>query len=249
MEWLAASSNLVTLAASSNLAAYPNGLAVDRIGNVYIVGGDQTVYRWNVVNSNLSALVSSNLSYPWGVAVDFAENIYITDAADGTVKKWNAANSNLITLVSNISEPQGVAVDGSGNVYFSASGDNTLKEWTAASSTVSVLTSNGLSGPVGIALDLENNIYVANDLDNQISVFESAYVDPSPRIEGPTAGLDGLPSVLPSEAFTSAEVSSDSWITIAGITNNTVTFSFTANATGLCPPKCVTCSLGDRSFQ
>jgi hypothetical protein len=61
-----------------------------------------------------------------------------------------------------------------------------------------------------------------------------AFVDTAPKIEGPPAGNDSLPVVLPvTENLLPpfAPTSDQSWLTIDGITNGIVSFSFTATPT------------------
>jgi hypothetical protein len=57
-------------------------------------------------------------------------------------------------------------------------------------------------------------------------------VDPTPRLESLSAGNDALPPVLPATENLLppfAPTSDQSWLTITGITNGVVSFSFTAD--------------------
>jgi hypothetical protein len=174
----------------------------------------------------------SGLGFPTAVAVDAAHNVYIADGGNNAIKQWTAANSNVTTLVSGLNTPFGVAVDGSGNVFFADTGNNAIKQWSAAKGNVTILASSGLNYPEGVAVDGMGNVYFADTETNAIKELPHAFVDPSPRLESLAAGSDALPAVLPAmenllPPFT--PTSDQSWLTITGITNDVVSFSFTAN--------------------
>jgi len=156
--------NAVSTLASSNLS-YPQSVAVDGMGNVYIAdSGDNAIKEWMASNSNLITLVSSNsstpLSNPQGVALDSAGNVYIADTYDSAIKEWTTSNGNVTTLVSNgLSAPNSLAVDAAGNVYIADSGNNTIKEWIVASSNLITLVNSNLDGPPSVSVDGSGNVY------------------------------------------------------------------------------------------
>jgi DNA-binding beta-propeller fold protein YncE len=171
------------------------------------------------------------LSHPCGVAVDGAGNVYITDTSHGAVKEWNAASNTVSTLVSGLNLPEGVTVDGGGNVYIADTDNNAIKEWNAASNTVSTLVSSGLRQPYGVAVDEARNVYIADADNGAIKELPRAFVVPTARNEGALAGSDRLPVVLPPTANLLAPftpTTDQSWLSITGITNGVVCFSFTA---------------------
>ena len=84
----------------------------------------------------------------------------------------------------------------------------------------------------GVAVDGTGNVYIADYGDNAVKELPYAFVDPTPKLEGLAAGSDALPAVLPTTANLLppfAPTSDQSWLTITGITNGVVSFSFTAN--------------------
>jgi hypothetical protein len=212
----------------------PNGVAVDGAGNVYIANsGDNGIKEWTPVNSNVTTLVSSGLQLPDGVAVDGVGNVYIADTDHNAIKRWTPINYDVNTFVSSgLKQPASVSVDGSGNIYVADTGDNAIKIWTAANNTVTTLVSSGLSGPVGVAVDGAGNVYIADTGNDAIKELPYAFVDPTPKLEGLDAGSDALPAVLPiTENLLPpfAPVSDQPWLTITGVNNGVVSFSFTAN--------------------
>jgi hypothetical protein len=237
VEWLATTGNLTNVVSSG--LNQPCGVAVDGAGDIYIADfGDNAIKTWSEASTNVATLVSSGLNHPIGVAVDAAGNVYIADNGNKAIKEWVAANGNVTTLVSSgLDNPIGVAVDGAGNVYIADRG-NTIHEWTAASGSATILLTSDVRGPSGLAVDGAGNLYAAGFGTNWIEEVPNAFVDPSARMESPTAGADSLPTVLPATQNLLppfAPVSDESWLTITGITNGVVNFSFTAttsNRTG-----------------
>ena len=83
-----------------------------------------------------------------------------------------------------------------------------------------------------MAVDGAGNVYIADTGDNAIKELPHAFVDPTARSESLAAGNDALPVVLPATEnllAPFAPTSDQPWLTITGITNGVVSFSFTAN--------------------
>jgi hypothetical protein len=126
----------------------------------------------------------------------------------------------------------GVAVDGGGNIYVAYTGQDEILEATAANRNgLPVVT--GLNFGAGVAVDGAENIFIADTDNNAIKELPHAFVDPTPKLEGLAAGDDSLPTVLPTSANLLgpfAPTTDQSWLTVTGVTNGVVSFSFTANA-------------------
>jgi DNA-binding beta-propeller fold protein YncE len=228
-EWTVANRNVITVVSG---VYDPQGVAVDREGNVYLSEtDDNVVLEWTAANSSLSSLFFVLYS-PDGVAVDCAGNVYAANADGGSIMEWTEANSNLTTVVSGLNQAYGVAVDGSGNVYIADTDYAAIKEWTVNDNIVTELVSTGLNRPSGVAVDSAGNVYIADCVQNAIKELPNAFVDPTPKLEGLAAGNDFLPVVLPATENLLppfAPTSDQSWLTITGITNDVVSFSFTTN--------------------
>jgi sugar lactone lactonase YvrE len=103
--------------ASANICT-PTAVAVDPIGNTYIVdtqyntvlkvdtSGNVTVfagkpvnnYNGNAFSGDNGPAASANLSLPADVAVDPAGNVYITDSGNGRIREVNAITGNITTF-------------------------------------------------------------------------------------------------------------------------------------------------------
>ena len=139
---------------SSAQLKFPNGVAVDAAGNVYIADG----------SNNRVRKVS-----PGGTITTVAGNGNCCFSGDG----GPATNANLNT-------PRGVTIDAAGNLYIADSNNNRVRKVTAGG-TITTVAGNGtggysgdngqaaaaqLSSPNGVALDAAGNLYIA-DMNNQ----------------------------------------------------------------------------------
>src|ERR1019366_3151156 len=104
----------------------------------------------------------------------------------------------------------------------------------AANGNVAILAASlAVSRPGGVAVDGTGNVYIADSDNNAIMELPYAFVDPTPKLESLAGGSDALPVVLPATEnllALFAPTSDQPWLTISGITNGVVTFSFTASA-------------------
>lgn len=139
---------------------YPQGIAVDNMGNVYVADSGNNVIRKVT---------------PDGVVTTFA--------GDGSYGFRNGSG-----VGANFNEPNGVAVDNAGNVYVADVGNHAIRKITPTGE-VSTLAGNGAKGfvngigsaalfhaPVGIAVDGVGNVYVADARNNAIRQITPAGV-------------------------------------------------------------------------
>jgi tripartite motif-containing protein 71 len=126
---------------------YPNGLASDSNGNIYVAQGDGSNSSLQILNSSLSSTGSIN-SYGVtafgnldGVAVNSAgTTIYAVDSANNAVYEFTSGGATVTSWSSygstSFSSPEGIAVDGSGNVYVADTYNNEVEEFTSAGATI-----------------------------------------------------------------------------------------------------------------
>jgi len=232
-EWLVANSNVIILV-SSGLSS-PQGVAVDAMGNVFIADtSDGDIKERGVATGNVTTLLSG-LNAPYSVAVDAAGNVYATCSG---IIKWIAANNTFSNLQEGV-DGLSCAVDGSGNVYTSEwSDDYVIQRWNATNGSFTTFLPWDLLAPRNIAADSAGNVYIADVMNHVIKEIPRAFVDPTSKVEGLMGGSDALSVVAPASANLSGSfrpLSDQTWLTITGITNGVVNFSFTAttsNRTG-----------------
>jgi len=149
--------------ATSAELAYPQGVAVDTLGNLYIADSLNYAVRWvsgGVINTvagdgtqgytgDGGPGTSAELNIPIGIALDAAGNLYIADSGNDRVRELS--NAVISTLGGNgtqgfsgdggaaksaeLALPAGVAVDLSGNVYISDAANARIRVATPTSST------------------------------------------------------------------------------------------------------------------
>jgi sugar lactone lactonase YvrE len=179
---------------------YPNGVAVDNAGNVYIADTDNVVIRKvntagvisTVAGNNTSGFsgdggpaTSAQLSYPESVAVDGSGNIYIADTSNYRVRKVTSAGT-ISTIVGNgtpgFSGVYGIASDSAGRLFIADYANCAIRELKSGKiSTVagegqscgysgdgSSATSAQLYYPFGVAVDASDNMYIADSYNLRI---------------------------------------------------------------------------------
>jgi len=153
---------------------WPEGVAVDGSGNVYVADEGNNAIRKVTPAGVVSTLAgggycgsadgtgaAARFCGPFGVAVDRSGNVYVADSFNNSIRKVTPAGV-VSTLAGNgfpgtadgsgpaaqFSSPYGVAVDGSGNVYVADTDNNTIRKVTPAG-VVSTLA--GTAGAAGFA--------------------------------------------------------------------------------------------------
>ena len=200
---------------------YPQGLALDGAGNLYIAdsgngrirrvdasGAIRTIAGTGEEGSSGDGgpAIAAQLNYPQGLALDGAGNLYIADSGNGRIRRVDA--SGAIRTIAGTGEegssgdggpavaaqlkfPSGVAVDSSGNVYIADWGNHRIRR-IDSSGTITTIAGTGGSGssgdggpavaaqlnlPQGVAADGNGNLYIADTENHRIR-----RVDPSGTI-------------------------------------------------------------------
>ncbi|HWD91724.1 MAG TPA: BACON domain-containing carbohydrate-binding protein, partial [Verrucomicrobiae bacterium] len=214
----------------------PVSISLDSTGNVYFADSvDNVVGRWANIGGTVSNLaVFPTINGPSGISVDIFGNVFIADRNNDSTKKWSASNGQVITLDgSGLNPTWAVAADGHGNLFMADYVNSELKEIPAFSSGVITVVPSGISFPTALAVDATGNIYIAETGNNAIKKLSRAFINPASRPEGLDAGSDSLPAVVPASANLQgllAPTSDQPWLTITGVTNGVVSFSFTSTA-------------------
>jgi uncharacterized protein YjdB len=167
-------------AATSAYLYYPQKVAVDGSGNVYIAdGNNQRIRKVNTsgiistfagngssgFGGDGGAATSAYLSYPSSVTVDAGGNVYIGDQNNHRVRKVNTSGTistiagtgsggfsgdGVAATAASLYSPAGVAVDASGNIYIADYNNQRIRK----------INVSGIAGQVceGATITLNNTI-------------------------------------------------------------------------------------------
>jgi sugar lactone lactonase YvrE len=178
------------LATSAQLS-YPYGVAVDALGNIYIVdSGSQRVQKVTPGSSGIISTVAGN-----------GESGYSGDGEIATSARLN--------------QPFGIAVDASGNIYIADTHNNRIRLVTKSTGIISTVAGDGtldfsgdqglaisaqLGLPFGLCLDALGNIYIADTYNQRVRIVGGK---PTPSAS-PTSSPSSLPTASPSSSPTSS---------------------------------------------
>ena len=203
---------------------FPNDVAVDPLGNVYIADGDSHRVRRVDTDGTITTVAGTGkvgyggdggpadealLWGPNGVAVDRAGNLYISDNGNHRIRRVDG--SGIITTVAGngtkgyggdggpaleagLHDPRAVAVDGSGNLYITQTSAGRIRRVDSAGSITTVAT--GLRFPRGLAVDGSANLYIADYGNHRIRRVDAQGVVTTFAGTGePGSSGDGGPAV------------------------------------------------------
>lgn len=195
---------------------YPEGLAVDRVGNLYIADSDSCRVRRVSPDGVITTVAGTGnagcsgdggpatqatLSYPDGLAVDGDGNLYVADRGNRRVRR--VSPDGVITTVAGTGEygsggdgspatnatlsyPGGLAVDEVGNLYIAdcyncrvrrVSPDGVITtvagtgEAAGCSGDGGPATQAKLSYPDGVAVDGSGNVYIADRANHRVRMI------------------------------------------------------------------------------
>ena len=108
--------NLGTLATG---VSFPNGLALDAAGNVYVAAaGTTSVNAYSAAGGSLGTFATTGLNNPMGLAFDTAGNLYVANFGSNSVERFSPAGADLGVFASaNLNGPAALVFDHSGNLY------------------------------------------------------------------------------------------------------------------------------------
>ena len=155
----------------------PAGLAIDRLGNLFIAELDNfRIRRVDAATGTITTIAGGGSSWPGdngpatsamigqanGVAVDLDGNVYIAATESQTIRVVNAATGiitrfagggtggdGILATDSKLSWPEAVAVDRSGHVYIADSGAGRIRKVDAETGIISTIAGAGRTGDLG----------------------------------------------------------------------------------------------------
>ena len=180
---------------------YPNGVAVDASGNVYVADVGNYKIRKITPAGVVSSLAGgtfgnadgigtvASFSSPVGLTVDASNNLYVADQGNNKIRKITPSgvvsslagstysvygSTDGTGTAASFNSPKGVAVDASGNVYVADYVNNMIRKITPAGvvSTLAGSTKSGSSDGVGTAASFYYPAGVAVDTSGNVYVAD-----------------------------------------------------------------------------
>ncbi|MFI5148971.1 MAG: T9SS type A sorting domain-containing protein [Bacteroidia bacterium] len=164
--------------ATSALLNFPNGIALDGAGNIYIADGSNNRVRKispsgiiNTIAGNGTAgfggdggpATTAQLNGPAAIAIDKTGNVYIADCTNQRIRKVDSSGT-ILTVAGNgtagyggdaglatsakLANPTGVAVDGSGNLYIADNYNHRIR-FVNSAGIISTVAGSGVAGFAG----------------------------------------------------------------------------------------------------
>jgi len=157
----------------------PDGVALDRQGNVYVV--DQTTDRIQKLGSTGEPLAQwggpgkgpGQFSGPAAVAVDRQGNTYVTDTNNSRIQKLSPTGQPLKewgqpgAAPGQFSNPFGIALDGNGNIYVADNGNHRIQKLSPSGQPLAQWH-GGFQYLVGLAVDAAGNVYATDSGSGRI---------------------------------------------------------------------------------
>jgi trimeric autotransporter adhesin len=180
------------LATSAELY-FPEGVAIDASGNIYIADSENHRVRMVTKSTGIISTVA------------------------GTVRYGSSGDGGLATSAVLIF-PQDVTIDASGNIYIADSVSDRIRMVTKSTGIISTVAGTGsygdrgdgglatsalLNDPSGVAVDASGNIYIADTYNHRIRMFALNVLDTASP--SPSSIVTGVPtySLAPSSIVTS----------------------------------------------
>ena len=138
--------------------SYPNSIALDPSGNVYVADINNHMIRKISTAGNVTTLAGSTAGYSDGL---------------GTVARFNS--------------PYGIVIDNSGNIYVADIGNQKIRKMTVSGQVSTIAgttfgfadgnaTTAQFSSPIGMTIDALGNLYVADSENDKIRKISPAGV-------------------------------------------------------------------------
>ncbi len=160
---------------SKAMVNFPEGVAVDSSGNLYIADTGNCVIR-KVSGGNISTIAGTSgscgfagdgvagtgsaMNTPAAVALDASGNLFIADTKDNLIRKLdtkgvitNVAGNLLADFTGDggnakyaaLNNPEGVAVDAAGNLYIADTGNHRIRMVRASDNVIVTVAGNGVA--------------------------------------------------------------------------------------------------------
>ena len=150
---------------------YPNGVALDKNGNIYVADGGNTAVKMMPPGCTVAACVTliggGFESLGGGVAVDSLGNVVVADFSASAIRAIPpgcVVATCVTTIGGGFHQPGGLAVDGHGAVYVADYGNGAVKMIPPGCLVAACVISlgGGFNQPASVAVDSSGTVYVTD---------------------------------------------------------------------------------------
>lgn len=193
-----ATSPSVTLSGSQ--LVFPNGIAVDNNGTVYVTTGATAGVCSVLVYPKGASSPSEQINgfdLPVGLAIDKSGNLYVGDVLQNVVWEVPQGSTTPTKLsLTGLKDPTGVAIDPKNNLWVANNQSNAVLGFHLGDTSSFVTITTGLSGPYSIAFEKTGTLFVGNSLHypGDVAAYKKGATTPFESITVPNpAGLAVYP--------------------------------------------------------
>jgi len=140
---------------------YPQGMAFDKAGNLFVSsGGDNSIYKFTT--NGTRSLFASGLHSPAGLAFDQMGNLFEADEIGSNIYKFTATGTRT-TFASGLGFIFGLAFDRTGNLFGVSWASSNIYEFApGGKQTLFASLPDNCRETVGIAFDTTGNLFVTS---------------------------------------------------------------------------------------
>jgi sugar lactone lactonase YvrE len=206
---------------------YPQGLAADTTGNVWVVDyGDSLVTLLSGSGSAVNGSTgwgSGQLFLPVAVAVDASHNAWLANQSTNSITKISADGSNVMQVTC-CNGASALAVDQSGNVWVANYFGNSISEVSSAGTVLlNGQTGGGVDHPQAVAIDGAGRVWIGNFHKGTISELGGSNAASPGTPLSPAAGL-GTDAQLGSPFALAVDGSGNLWVSNSNGANTVTVF-------------------------
>jgi len=173
---------LLSQAANFGGLSFPEGIAVDGRGDLFVVdeGNNRVVEApaGGGATTSIDPTVDGvGLNLPDGIAIDGAGDLFIADKGNSRVVEVPVGGGNAIAIIPTVNGVQlanayGVAADGKGDLFIADTSNNRIVEVPAGNGVPTAISpmvnGSGLSSPGGVAVDGLGDLFIADTDNNRV---------------------------------------------------------------------------------
>jgi len=189
---------------SGGQLVYPNGIAVNKKGTVFVTSGAYAGSCYVLVFPKGSSTPSEQINgfnLPARLALDKGGNLYVGDALQNVIWKVPKGSQTPSSLnLTGLDDPTGIAIDSANNLWVANDQNNIALGFHLGDTSPFVTITDGLLGPYSIAFERTGKLFVGNSLHypGTVAGYKKGATSPFESISvGNPAGLAVFPRPTP----------------------------------------------------